>query len=659
MRITLIFIKKILHRFSNLYFSNILRIPHTKRLSVIFYLLSGLLVSNIACSIEVIQDPSLTMDPNGLTPLAGVVQLTTDVPTRVTLSISNGLENWTKEFAEYQTDHYLPILGLKPNYTYSIEATLTDETHETLLVTSIPQAITGPLPDDFPTISTLISIPSRMEPGYTLLANFSRLRSLPGGVNPPDYLLPTYTIILDSAGDVVWYSPLGGVINKQTLSGNLFSKQKSLAIEYDMLGNIMHEVTLDSALLHHDLVTTVNGTFLSLSKESIVVDNFPGSHTNPDAATQTASIQDNPVVEFSSDGSLINKWRLTDMLDPTRIGINSMVLFLGDYDWAHANAVLYDPHDDSIIVSLRHQDAVIKFSRATGNLKWILGNHDNWPEEFQPFLLTPIGSPFEWQYHQHAPMITPSGTLLLFDNGNYKTSPFTGIRKIPDNQNYSRAVEYAIDEDNMQVRQVWEYGANIDQYFFSPFIGDADSLQKTGNTLITSGGTTVLGNENSNSLGLGYSHARIIEVDRNSPTEKVFEVAIYNSLTPNARIEVYRSDRIPDLYPQDSDEDGIPDYKDNCVLYANGPLIPDSGGNSQRDTDGDGFGNVCDADLNNDGLINSLDLGLFKLKMFTNDTQSEFDINADFNGDGLVNAGDLGIMKKLFSQPPGPSSTAP
>jgi len=31
---------------------------------------------------------------------------------------------------------------------------------------------------------------------------------------------------------------------------------------------------------------------------------------------------------------------------------------------------------------------------------------------------------------------------------------------------------------------------------------------------------------------------------------------------------------------------------------------------SQLDTDGDGFGNLCDGDLNNDGNTNTLDLNL-------------------------------------------------
>ena len=53
----------------------------------------------------------------------------------------------------------------------------------------------------------------------------------------------------------------------------------------------------------------------------------------------------------------------------------------------------------------------------------------------------------------------------------------------------------------------------------------------------------------------------------------------------------------------DTDGDGVDDAVDNCTLVANGPLLPDAGGNSQLDTDGDGYGNICDADLDQDNIV--------------------------------------------------------
>ncbi|MHB1239504.1 MAG: hypothetical protein ACYC18_03270 [Gammaproteobacteria bacterium] len=41
----------------------------------------------------------------------------------------------------------------------------------------------------------------------------------------------------------------------------------------------------------------------------------------------------------------------------------------------------------------------------------------------------------------------------------------------------------------------------------------------------------------------------------------------------------------------------------------NGPLQPDAGGHSQRDTSGDGYGNLCDADFDHNGIVYFADLG--------------------------------------------------
>jgi hypothetical protein len=91
----------------------------------------------------------------------------------------------------------------------------------------------------------------------------------------------------------------------------------------------------------------------------------------------------------------------------------------------------------------------------------------------------------------------------------------------------------------------------------------------------------------------------------------------------------------------DSDNDGVPDVLDNCIAANNA---------SQLDTDRDGFGNLCDPDLNNDGIVNSIDLGTFKAAFGSNNNP-----NADFNGDGIANSLDLGILKPFFLGKPGPT----
>lgn len=105
--------------------------------------------------------------------------------------------------------------------------------------------------------------------------------------------------------------------------------------------------------------------------------------------------------------------------------------------------------------------------------------------------------------------------------------------------------------------------------------------------------------------------------------------------------------------PSDLDEDGIADEEDNCILVPNGPLNPDAGGNIQRDTDGDDFGNICDPDFDNNLTVNFADLAFMKSVFFSSDP------DADLNGDGRVDFADLAIHKSMFFGPPGPSGLAP
>lgn len=90
----------------------------------------------------------------------------------------------------------------------------------------------------------------------------------------------------------------------------------------------------------------------------------------------------------------------------------------------------------------------------------------------------------------------------------------------------------------------------------------------------------------------------------------------------------------------DSDGDGVSDGDDNCTTVANA---------SQFDGDADGYGNACDADFNNDCVVNTQDLGVMRLAFFSSDATT------DLTEDGVVNAADLGALRLAFFGEPGPS----
>jgi len=96
----------------------------------------------------------------------------------------------------------------------------------------------------------------------------------------------------------------------------------------------------------------------------------------------------------------------------------------------------------------------------------------------------------------------------------------------------------------------------------------------------------------------------------------------------------------------DSDGDGQADPWDNCRDDANA---------SQSDVDGDGFGDLCDADLNNDGVVGNPDFAAFRLAYGSQPGDAHWSPVADLNSDGAVGAPDFNRFRQLFGGLPGPS----
>ncbi|MBN1906184.1 MAG: thrombospondin type 3 repeat-containing protein [Deltaproteobacteria bacterium] len=70
----------------------------------------------------------------------------------------------------------------------------------------------------------------------------------------------------------------------------------------------------------------------------------------------------------------------------------------------------------------------------------------------------------------------------------------------------------------------------------------------------------------------------------------------------------------------DLDGDGIPNAADNAYLTSNP---------SQQDSDGDGYGDVTDADYDNDGDVDRNDFNTFRSQYGTSGPQSDFDADGD------------------------------
>jgi arylsulfate sulfotransferase len=525
--------------------------------------------------------PALTISNVSLTntnhrvPLAALMTLTTSRAATVELLIDDGEKNWSvTPVDKANTEHSLMVLGMRSGRPHTVKAIATDAAGNQ--AESEPATYTTPpFPEDFVVPDVTVANKALMEPGVTMIELTQWDEK---GATLTDFGSAVY--ILDNAGEVVWYYHAEhGAGNVHRLpNGNLFYySDGKRTIEMDMLGNIVGQwhatglideapagsipVEVDS--FHHEATRLPNGNTLVLSSDPRVLEDYPTSTKDPDAPRETATVIGDILLEFAPDGSIVKEWKLHDIIDPYRISHSSLSsgywidrkyedrLQAPVRDWTHANAMIYDESDHSAIVSLRHQDAVIKVDWESGELIWILGTHDNWKEPWSDKLLTPVGD-MQWQYHQHGPSFTGSGsgsgsgTLIMFDNGTNRASAFQEPMPFPES--YSRAVEFDINDETREVSQVWEYRGPADEPFFSFYISDTDRLPETGNILITDGGreTGPDGRPARRDKTPDF-WSRVLEVTHTEPAEKVFEV-IFREPLPK-RWHSYRSQHLSSLYP--------------------------------------------------------------------------------------------------------------
>jgi hypothetical protein len=411
-----------------------------------------------------------------------------------------------------------------------------------------------------PPIDIRVCDPARREPGLMYFT------TRPGSIQnvKADY---GWVVAVDRAGEVrlcrrydgatqdVVCRPDGAVYFSQTKLGTIsrIDRDGNVRQRWHARGRWRDRAAPEGSIelpvdfIHHRINFLPDGNFLVLSAEARVFDGWPGSTDDANAPAETAEIVGDIVCEVTPEGGLVREYRMLDLLDPYRITHGSRSRywqrqgFPGCYDWCHANAVSHDPNDDTIIVSLRHQDCIVKIDRVSGRLVWILGNPGRWKKPWSDLLLMPDDS-VTWQFHQHDCSVTGPNRILCFDNGNGRAGAYEP--RVPDAANYSRAVEFGIDPAAKTMRQIWAHGAPPAEPIYGCYQGGAYRLPETGNTFITFGGICfdngVPTSRNEDSFGC----ARLQEV---TPAgEIVLDLAIDDSASAEPRaFSAFRAHHLP------------------------------------------------------------------------------------------------------------------
>lgn len=483
----------------------------------------------------------VTSSPN---PQVATYTISPPVPANVSIQFGTdttyGLTTSSQQAAGNAAPLAQFVAGMKANTAYHIRGVLQmpdgsqlDDMDHTFTTGSLPAA-------DIPALT--VSTPNGLVPQ----AGIELLDLIATGATPP-------VMATDLQGNIIWWYRPGGTSSdlvqpvKPLPNGHFLvtvSPNSSFPLtgaslpagtidvvrEIDLAGNTIREISLDTlnsrlatagftytALdIHHDVAILPNGHW-------ILIVNSTRQFTNLTGFPGTTTVLGDALIDLDTNLNPVWVWDTFDHLDVNRHPFSFP-------DWTHANAVLYSSSDGNLLLSMRHQNWIIKIDynngKGAGDIIWHLG-------EGGDFSLEGGTVPTDWFSTQHGPSFTTQSTagtfgLAVFDNGDDRMYPSgvtcatSGAPTCP----YSTAQLLNINESAMTATLT--FLDKIPHYSF--FGGNAEVLM---NGDIEFDLCTIPTTPPS---------AGVLEVTPNSPAEAVWQLNMPN-------LDAYRAFRIPSLYP--------------------------------------------------------------------------------------------------------------
>lgn len=438
------------------------------------------------------------------------------------------------------------VAGMLANTTYHMQAIFTD-TDGVRNFDADHTFATGALPASNTAVITAATVSGQTpQPGIELVNGIAGV--VGGGLAGP--------VATDLSGNVIWTYPnadIADVISDYPVrlldNGNilmLVSHSSSTLLanttgidtiseirQVDLAGNTVqslsitdlntrlaaHGFTFTGGGFSHEILPLANGHFLTFVTTLKSV-------TLTGAATPTTVLGD-VVVDLDPTWQPVWIWNSFDHLDVNRHPFNFP-------DWTHGNSIDYDAADSSIIISLRHQNWVLKLNyddgAGDGSIIWHLGSGGDFT------LLDPSGAsdvnPADWFYSQHyAHLLTTvsSGVLnlSLMDNGDDRqfadgtSCPVTGGSTC-----YTTIPIFELDENAKTAKFLFHHV--LDPSLYSFFGGNTELLAN--------------GHVEYDLAGLANSAAAIYEETDEAVPQPVWSLHVSGG-------EAYRGIRWPSLYP--------------------------------------------------------------------------------------------------------------
>jgi len=268
--------------------------------------------------------------------------------------------------------------------------------------------------------------------------------------------------------------------------------------------------------LHHDVLALPNGHLLLLLSVSKTFNDLPGypGATNV-LGDELVDVDQNFIPDWV--------WNSFDHLDVNR----HPYLFP---DWTHSNALLYSIDDHNVLLSVRHQNWIVKIDfedgKGSGNILWRLG-------EGGDFRLERGTDPTDWFYAQHGMSFFSATTTGVFelgvmDNGDDRQFPAGVMCGVGGASPclYSMASVLQVDEAGRSASLVKRYVPPGSIYSF--FGGNVNPLAD-------------------GDLEANFCAATIGSLIQELREEDGTQQVVWQAVTKGTN--QYRADRLPSLYP--------------------------------------------------------------------------------------------------------------
>jgi arylsulfate sulfotransferase len=304
----------------------------------------------------------------------------------------------------------------------------------------------------------------------------------PQSASAQDVLLHSYAAgplfsATDLSGRLLWYYDRSIWYALRPSEGGtmlVFMGPQTLR-EIDLAGNTLRETSAkavsDQLLalgapaivsIHHEARRLPDGRTVVLAGTERVMSDVQG----PGPVTIVGDM----IIVLDQDWQVAWWWNSFDHLDVTRKAIlDEKCPALCETtapvanDWLHSNAVGYSPADGNLLLSIRHQDWIIKIDyrdgSGTGDVLWRLGKDGDFTIDST--------DPYPWFSHQHDADFELGGSevISLFDNGNTR-------QLFPNATGNSRGQVLNIDEAARTVT----LQLNVDLGGYSGALGSAQRL---------------------------------------------------------------------------------------------------------------------------------------------------------------------------------------